>query len=201
MGRPGRGRSGTEGGPGAALMVVETDATLGAARRNLQSRAKSQRRIALRPAGTLFSPAESLAWVLGLLGAGACIAPWLAHGWLWLEFVAATVALLVCFYGVALWFAREQFVPVLLLPEQGLRGREGQTIQLPLALTGSGRRRLTREVRLAIMPATQESESAIRLTRGPQRLKLTVPSPSDGSEVIRDPILLWSWTRAVALLP
>lgn len=190
----------TESAPGAAAMVVETEATLGASRRNLQSRDKSQRRIALRPAGTLFSPAESLAWVLGLLGVGACIAPWLAHGWLWLEFVAATVALLVCFDGVALWFAREQFVPVLLLPEKGLRGREGQTIQLPLALTGSGRRRLTREVRLAIMPATQESESAIRVTRGPQRLKLEVPSPSDGSEVIHDPILLWSWTPEVALL-
>src|SRR5882762_9842793 len=190
----------TESAPGAAPMVVETDATLGAARRNLQSRDKSERQITLRPAGTLFSPAESLAWVLGLLGIGACIAPWLAHGWLWLEFVAATVALLVCFDGVALWFAREQFVPVLLLPEKGLRGREGQTIQLPLALTGSGRRRLTREVRLAIMPTTQESESAIRVTRGPHRLKLEVPSPSDGSELIRDQILLWSWTPEVALL-
>src|SRR5258707_7858898 len=180
-------------------MVVETDATWGAASRNLQSRDKSERRITLRPAGTLFSPAESLAWVLGLLGIGACIAPWLAHGWLWLEFVAATVALLVCFDGVALWFAREQFVPVLLLPEKGLRGREGQTIQLPLALMGSRRRQPTREVRLAIMPATQESESAIRVSREPQRLKLEVPSPSDGSELIRDQIL-WSWTPEVALL-
>jgi uncharacterized protein (DUF58 family) len=189
----------TEIAHGAAAMVVGTDATLGATRHSVESRDKSQRQI-LRPAGTLFGAAESLAWVLGLLGVAACIAPWLAHGWLWLEFAAATVALLVCFDGIALWFTREQFVPVLLLPEKGLRGREGTTIQLPLALTASGRRRLTREVRLAIMPATQESESAIRVTREPQRLKLEVPSPSDGSEVLRDLMLLWSWTPDVTLL-
>src|SRR5260370_38055211 len=92
----------TESALGAPAMVVETDATLGATRRNLQSRDKSHRRIALRPAGTLFSATESLAWVLGLLGVGACIAPWLAHGWLWLEVVAPARALLGCLDRVAL---------------------------------------------------------------------------------------------------
>src|SRR5579859_2105485 len=102
----------TESAPGAAPMVFEADEAAGAASRNLQSPDKSQRRTALRQVGTLFSPAGSLAWVLGLLGVGACIAPWLAHGWLWLEFTAATVALLVCSDGLMLWFAREHFVPV-----------------------------------------------------------------------------------------
>src|SRR5258708_18892765 len=117
----------TKSALGAPAMVVETDATLGAALRNLQSRDKSHRRIALRPAGTLFSPAESLAWVLGLLGVGACIAPWLAHGWLWLEVVAAAVALLVFFDGVGLWLSPGTFVPVLLPLEQRLPRRPRDT--------------------------------------------------------------------------
>jgi uncharacterized protein (DUF58 family) len=185
---------------GAAPMVAEVEATAGAAR-NLQSRDKSSRQVAFRPAGTLFSPTESLAWVLGLLGVGACVAAWLAYGWLWLELIAGSVALLACYDALALWLAREEFALVLLLPEKGLRGREGQTIQVPLALTGSGRRRLRNEVRVAIMPATQESETAIRARGGPQRLKLERPSPADGSaSASRAPILLWSWTPEIALL-
>jgi uncharacterized protein (DUF58 family) len=189
-----------EGMPDAAAMVAEIDATEDMAR-NPQPRDKSPQRISFRPAGTLFSPAESLAWVLGLLGAGACIAPWLARGWLWLELIATAVALLACYDAFALWLAREEFAPVLLPPEKGLRGRQGQSIQLPLALTGSGRGRARSEVLVAIMPSTQVSETAIRVRGGPQRLKLERPSPADGSaSVSRAPTLLWPWTPEIALL-
>src|SRR5438094_315300 len=74
--------------------------------------------------------------------------------------------------SLALWLSREEGAPVLLPPEKGLCGREGQTIQVPFALTGSGRRRESREVRVGIMPATRESEDAIRVNGEPQRLKL-----------------------------
>jgi uncharacterized protein (DUF58 family) len=187
------------GAPGAAPMVAGIKETV--AVRHLQSHDKSPQRVAFRPAGTLFSPTESLAWVLGLLGVGACIAPWLAYGWLWLELIAATVVVLACYDALALWLARQEFAPVLLPPEKGLRGREGQTIQVPLALIGSGRRRLRSEVRVAIMPATQESETAIRVRGGPQRLKLELPSPTEASlSASRAPILLWSWTPEINLL-
>ena len=185
---------------GTAPMVAEIQAMAGAAR-NLQSFDKAPQHVAFRPAGALFSPMESLAWVMGVLAVGACIAPWLAYGWLWLELIAASVALLACYDAIALWLARQEFVPVLLPPEKGLRGREGQTIQVPLALTGSGRRRLRSEVRVAIMPATQESETAIRVRGGPRRMKLEVPTPTEESRSSsRAPILLWSWTPEIALL-
>jgi len=161
-----------------------------------------ERRLALRPAGTLFNPEESLAWVMGLLALGACIAPLLGRGWLWFELVVTTVALLVCYDALALWLARKECAPVLLLPEKGLRGREGQTIHVPLALTGSARRRPCREVRMAIMPATPESEAAIRVKLEPQRLKLEQPdSAEEGSttaSTVR--IQLWPWTPEIALL-
>src|SRR5437899_9804825 len=118
------------GTPDTAVMVAEIDATAEVTR-NPQPRDKSPQRVSFRPAGTLFSPAESLAWVLGLLGAGACIAPWLARGWLWLELIATAVALLACYDAVSLWLAREDFSPVLLPPETCRRGRPGQTIQVP----------------------------------------------------------------------
>src|SRR5882757_6448994 len=192
--------SGGERTWGAAPMIAEVEATAGAAR-NLQSRDKSSQQVAFRPAGTLFSPTESLALVLGLLGVAACVAPWLAYGWLWLELIAGSVVLLACYDALALWLAREEYAPVLLPPEKGLRGREGQTIHVPLALTGSGRRRLRSEVRLAIMPSTRESETAIRVRGGAQQLKLERPRPVGGSTSVGGvPILLWSWTPEIALL-
>ncbi|HKV23060.1 MAG TPA: DUF58 domain-containing protein [Candidatus Acidoferrum sp.] len=158
-------------------------------------------RIPLQPAGTLFGPAGSLACVLGLLAVAACIAPWLAHGWLWLELIAASASLLLCYDALELWLTRKEFAPVLLLREKGLRGREGQTIQVPLALTGSGRRQLRREVRVAIMPATQETETAIQVRSEPQQLKLERRNPADGSVTASHaPILLWSWYPEIALL-
>ncbi|HEX8881950.1 MAG TPA: hypothetical protein VF749_18035, partial [Candidatus Acidoferrum sp.] len=113
------------GAPGAAT-VAEVRATAEPTRRSFESRDKPAEPIPLQPAGTLFSPRASLAWVLGLLGAGACTAPWLARGWLGLELIVAIVALLVCYDALALWLAREEFAPFLLSPEKGLRGREGQ---------------------------------------------------------------------------
>ena len=196
--RPGDKKSASTGAPGAAS-VAEIAATAEPARRNLQSQDKPAQPIALQPASSLFSPAGSLAWVLGLLGVAACIAPWLARGWLWLEAIAAAVALLGCYDALRLWVAREEVVPVLLLPEKGLRGREGQTIEVPLALTGPPRRRLPSEVRVAIMAAAQESETAIQVRGRPQRLKLEGPDPADGS-ASRAPILLSSWTPEIALL-
>jgi len=120
------------------------------------------RRIALRPAGKRFGPDVSLAWVMGFLALGACIVPWPRHGWFWFELTVTIVALLVCYDAIALWLTEGAGAPVLLPSEKGLRGREGQTIQIPLALTGSGRNRRRRDVRVGIMPATQESEAAIR---------------------------------------
>src|SRR5207249_150754 len=131
--------------------------------RHVRLRDKPAQRIPLRPAGKLFIPAGSLAWVLGLLGVMACGTPWFARGSLWLELIAATTTLLACYDALALWLARNEFAPILVLPERGLRGREGQTIQVPLALTGSGSRGLPSEVRVAIMPATQEGETAIEV--------------------------------------
>lgn len=186
---------------GGAALVIDVGAAAESASRNLKSPDKPPQRIPLQAGGKLFSPAGSLAWVLGLLGTGACIAPWLASGWLWLGLIAAAISLLMCYDGLALWTARKEFAPILLLPEKGLRGREGQTIQVPLALTGSGRRGLRCEVRVAIMPAAQESETAIRVKSEPQQLKLERQSPADGSASAgRAPILLWAWTPEIALL-
>ena len=184
-----------------AAMVAEVRATAQPTRRNLQSQDKPAQRIALQPEGTRFSPAGSLALVLGLLGVAACVAPWVARGWLWFALMAAAVAPLACYDALRLWLTREEFGPVLLSPEKGLRGREGQTIRVPLALTGS-RRRPPSDVRVALMPATQESEIAIRVRGGPQRLKLERPSPADlsASPASRAPVSLWSWTPEIALL-
>ena len=96
--------SGGVGAPGSAATVAEITAKTEAC--NLQSPDKSPQPIVLSPAGTLFSPAESLAWVLGLLAVGACIAPWLARGWLWLEMIAAAMGLLACYDALALWRSR-----------------------------------------------------------------------------------------------
>jgi len=180
---------------GQAVGGVEAGAK--ATRRNLDSAHQSRPQVAFRLGGALFGPAESLAWVLGLLSVGASIAPFLAHGWLWLELAGATVALVACCDALGLWLARQEFAPVLLPAEKGLRGREGQSIQVRLALAGPGRSRLHGEVLVAVMPATRESETAIRVRGGPQRLKLE--GPADGS-ASRASILLWPWTAEIALL-
>ena len=188
-------------GARGAATAGEVQATAEPPRRDLESRDRPQQRMALQPTGKLFSPAGSLVWMIGLLGVGACIAPWIARGWLWFELIVTTVALLASYDALALWLAREECAPVLLPPEKGLRGGEGQTIQVPLALMGSGRRRLRSEVRVAIMPATPESETAIRMNSDPQRLKLDQPEPAAGrSSAGTAHIQLWPWTPEIALL-
>ncbi len=194
-------KSAGAGAQGAAI-AAKVQATAEPPRRNLESRDKPNERIALQPVGKLFSPTGSLVWMIGLLGGAACIAPWIARGWLLFGLIVTTVALLASYDAFALWLAREECAPVLLPPEKGLRGREGQTIQVPLALTGSGRRRLRSEVRGAIMPATPESETAIRVQSGTQGLKLEQPEPAAGGSTSASsaPIQLWPWTPEIALL-
>jgi uncharacterized protein (DUF58 family) len=163
---------------------------------------KTSQRIALRPTGSLFSPQASLVWIMGLLGIGACIVPWVNRGWLWFGVIAAPVALLACYDAVAMWFTDEECVPVLLQTEKGLRGCEGQTTQVPFALTGAGRRWPRNDIRVAIMPATPESEGAFRIETDPQRLKLEQPwtvaggSKSAGGAHNQ----LWPWTAEITLL-
>jgi uncharacterized protein (DUF58 family) len=159
---------------------------------------KFARRIALRAVGTRFSPAASLAGLIGLLALGACIAPWPAHGWLWFKLIVTIVALLVCYDALGLWRSRQEGAPVLLPPEKGVRGREGQTIGVPLAISSSRRRRPCSEVRVAIMPVTQEAEAAIQVKKGPQRLKLEKSNSPEAP--VTSSVQLWPWTPEITLL-
>jgi uncharacterized protein (DUF58 family) len=170
--------------------------------RKLESRDNLAQRIALEPAGKLFSPAGSLVWMIGLLGVLACITPWIAGGWVWFELIATAVALVGAYDALTLWLTREECLPVLLRPEKGFRGREGQTMQVPLALTGSGRRQLRSKVRVAVMPATPESETAIRVKSGAQELKLGQLERGAWRATSRGTahVLLWPWTAEIALL-
>jgi len=183
-----------------AAIVAEAQAKAAPTHCDPLVRKKFERRIALRRVGMRFSPEVSLAWVMGFLALGACIAPWLARGWLWFDLIVTMAALLACYDALALWLTRDEDAPVLLPPERGLRGREGQTIHLPLALTWV-RRRPCREVCVGIMPATQESEAAIHVKREPERLKLG-QSNSEGGATPANPahIQLWPWMPEITLL-
>ena len=161
---------------------------------------KFARQVDLLPAGKQFSPEVSLAWGIALLAVAACIAPVLRPGWLWFEVIVVLLILLGCYDGLTLWLGRREGVPVLLLPEKGLRGREGQTIPVPLAL--AGRRRPAREVRVGVMPATRESEAAVRAQSGPEWLKLEAFKPPEGkpTSAQTNHIQLWPWSPGIALL-
>jgi len=163
---------------------------------------KTLQRIALRPAGSLFSPQVSLVWIVGLLAVAACIVPWFVCGWLWFGLTATLVALLTCYDAIALWLTREECAPVLLQPEKGLRGREGESIRVPFALAGSARRRPRNDIRVAIMPATQDSETAFRVKSESQQLKLEDPESATGGSTPETAaqIQLWPWTAEIALL-
>jgi uncharacterized protein (DUF58 family) len=189
------------GAQGAAI-TAEVQATAEVPRRSLDSPDKLARRIMLQPAGKLFSPVGTLVWVIGLLGAVACITPWIARGWIWFELIATIAALLAGYDALALWFTREEYAPVLLRPEKGLRGRVGQSIPIPLALTSSGRRRLNSAVHVAVMPATSESETAIRVNSAPQELKLEQPEQVAGGAISTAAahVVLWPWSPEIALL-
>ena len=170
--------------------------------RYLLSPGKSAQRIDFRPAATKFSPAASLVWVIGLLAVGACIAPWFALGWRWFLLIVAAVALLACYDALALWLSRNDCTPVLLLSQKGLRGREGQTIKVPLAITGSEGRRPPGEVRVGIMPATEESETALLAKSDSQRIELQrlMLSERESSPANSAQIHLWPWTPEITLL-
>src|SRR5271163_3039342 len=180
--------------------MVETTAE--PTRSNPLLRGKVTQRIALRPAGSLFSPQESLVWIIGALGVWACIVPWFAHGWLWFGLITTPAALLACYDAFALWLTREEFSPDLLRQEKGLRGFEGQTIQVPFALDGSGGRWLPYDVRAAVMSATEDSETAFLVKSEPQRLKLEQPESVAGgsTSAIGPHIQLWQWTAEITLL-
>lgn len=173
-----------------------------AQRRILQRREKSSRPVSLQPSGTLLSPSAALAWLLGLLAVTACIAPWLPHGWLFFELCATAVGFFACYDALALWLARNEFVPVLLAPEEGLRGREGQIIPVPLALSGAVARGFRTEVRLALMAVTREAETAFRVKSDATLLRLqqAQPSekPSDSSSGAS--LRLWPWSPEITLL-
>ena len=185
----------------AGAMVAEVGSPAGPPSQALRLRGNSAERIAFQPSGTLLSPAATFPWLLGSLGVVACIAPWLARGWQWLDLIAATLLLATCYDALALWLARKEFAPVLLSSKE-LRGCEGQNIQIPLALEGSGRRRSSRDIRLAIMPATRESETAISMKSDPQLLRLERSEPAQGRSDSTGSVTLqlWPWTPQVALL-
>jgi uncharacterized protein (DUF58 family) len=181
-------------------MTATLELTAEPAHPNPPVRTNTLQRIALRPAGSLLSPQESLVWIIGLLGAAACVVPWFARGWLWFALIATPVALLMGYDAIALWLTRDAWAPVFLQPDKGLRGREGQTIQVSFAITGSARSSLRNDIRVAIMPATPDSETAFRVKNDPQRLRLARPdSPADGSTPATH-LQLWPWTAEIALL-
>jgi len=190
------------GGAHATAITDEAQITVDAPRRSTESRDKLVRRINLQSAGKVFSPTGTLVWVIGLLGAVACVTPWIARGSVWFELIATMAALLAGYDALALWFTREECAPVLLCPGKGLRGREGQSIPIPLALTSSGRRRLRSAVRVAVMPATPESETAIRVNSDPQQLKLEQPERGARGAMSTGAahVVLWPWSPEIALL-
>jgi uncharacterized protein (DUF58 family) len=163
---------------------------------------KSTERVPLRPSGSLFSPQGSFVWIIGALGVWACIAPWFSHGWLRFELIVTLVSLLACYDFFALWLSRDEFAPFLLRPEKGFRGSEGQTIHVRFAFVGSDLRWSRNDIRVALMPATQDSETAFEVRSESQRLKLELPdSAARGSNSASAPdIQLWPWTAEISLL-
>jgi uncharacterized protein (DUF58 family) len=183
-------------------VTATVEATGEPARSNPLLNGKTWQRIGLRPTGLLFSPQELLVWIMGLLGVGACIVPWLARGWLWFGLIATPAALLACYDAIALWLTREEYAPVLLQPEKGLRGREGETMRVAFALVGPAGRWLRSDVGVAIMPATQDSETAIRVGTDSQRLKLKPTDATLGGSTPESAshIQLWPWSVEITLL-
>ena len=186
-------------GKEGVAVTATVEAAAGPARSNPLLNGKTWQRIGLRPTGLLFTPQESLVWIMGLLGVAACIVPWLTRGWLWFGLIATPTVLLACYDAIALLVTREEYAPVLLQPEKGLRGTEGQTIRVQFALAGSTPRRLRSDIRVAIMPATQDSETAIRIESDSQRLKLEHAGSTAGGSESAPYVHLWPWSAEIAL--
>jgi uncharacterized protein (DUF58 family) len=183
-------------------VAAKVRATTQVRRSNQGSHGKSEQRISLQRMGKVITPTGLLVWMVGLLGVAACVAPRLARGWFWFEVVVTFVVLAASYDGLMLWRTREECTPVLLLPEKGLRGGEGQSMQVPLALTASRGRRQPGQVGLAIMPATAESETAFRVKDNPQWLRLGEPEPiaAGSASTTGAHINVWPWTPEIALL-
>jgi len=184
------------------VVTATVEATAGPSRPDPPLDGKNLQQIELRPAGSLFSPQISLVWIIGLLGVAACIVPWFARGWLWFGLIATPLALVTGYDAISLWLTREEYAPVFLHSEKGLRGGEGENIPVPFALASSGRQGLSDEVRAAIMPSTQDSETAFRVESDPQWLKLAQPeSVAGGSTSTSEAHMqLWPWTADITLL-
>lgn len=178
------------------------EAMAASGRNNLLVQKVPSQRIALERMATRFSPELPLGWIVCLLALGACMAPWLAHGWLWFDLIATSSALLASYDALALWLARHEGAPVLLRPEKGLRGKEDQIIKVPLALTALARRKHFYEFHVGLMAATQESEAAMRVKSEPQRLKLEQSSTPDEAATTqgRTQVQLWPWAPELVLL-
>jgi len=204
---------------------VVAEPAVSPSRRYLIAPGQSARQINFLPAGTKFGPTASLVGAIGGLAVGACIAPWFGHGWRWFVLIATAAALLACYDALALWLSRNNCVPTLLASPKGLRGREGQTINIPLAISCVGGSRPPSEVRVGIMPATEESETAIFAKSAPERMKLQRSdteenlsassarpqrslrlkvflrqSKEESPSTCPAPTHLWPWTPEIALL-
>lgn len=182
--------------------IVVTDSTARGNDRAALSCAKNAQRLPFQLSGTLLSPTPILAWLLGALGVSACIGPLVARGWMLLGAIVAAVAALACYDAYRLWLARKELGLILLQQEKGLRGRERQTIQIPIAIAGSARRRARNEVRVAVMAATEASQIAMRAQSEAEWLRLDDADlvKSGATSTISDDRPLWLWNAEVALL-
>jgi uncharacterized protein (DUF58 family) len=164
--------------------------------------AAAPQQVSLKQSARSFGPEGLLAWMTGVLAAAACVAPWLTHGWLLFGLVVAIFSFIACYDALALWLSREDGAAILLLPERGLRGRAGQTIPIPLAITASSGGRPLGELRVALMATTPESETAFQVEKSTQLLKLESSMPGENSTATANHphVMLWPWTPDVALL-
>lgn len=178
--------------------IAEGPRSADAQRRSPTNSRNPARQIPLLPSGERFAPTISLVWIAALLGVGASIAPWSAHGWFWFKLVLAASAIVASYDALTLWLGRKDYAPLLLLPEKGLRGGEGEVIDIPLAIMSSGQRRLRGQVLSAVMPAVTESETAIRVQSDPQLLNLQRSTLSESPSTAQ--INLWPWSPKIGLL-
>jgi uncharacterized protein (DUF58 family) len=180
--------------------ITALDGAMHTQARHKAALATDARRVSLTPSSRAFSPEGSLAWVIGLLAVAACVAPWFAHGWLLFGLVIVGLFLFACYDALALWRSTKEGTPVLLLPERGLRGRVGDTIQIPFAITANRAGRSLGELRVAIMPKTPESEDAFRVENSTQLLKLESSTANDNRTTAAPQVKFWPWTPEVTLL-
>ena len=140
---------------------------------------------------------------MALLALFACLAPWRVHGWFWLKLTVTLSALATCYDALDVWLARKHLSVVLLPPEKGLRGREGERLTMPLALEGRVGGRHSKCVRLALMRATAEAQTATRPVSQPQWLRLCAMERTETGRPTEETVpavLLWPWTPEIALL-